>query len=203
MVKCVVRSDVPSNTRSATDLAIVLKALRFAAIKHRDQRRRDRHGSPYIIHPIDLACVLMVEGGVTDTATLVAALLHDTIEATRTTRIEIERGFGAEVAAIVSEVTDAWTLRSDERKRLQIRNAATLSPKARLVRLADKISNVRDIDAGSPVSWDAQRKSNYISQSRQIVDRIRGVSPDLERIFDGLYKRATTRLGDVKEEHST
>ena len=192
MARSCVSRDVSSIVARAPDLSPILKALRFAAIRHRDQRRRDRHGSPYIIHPIDLACVLALEGDVSDEATLVAALLHDTLEATRTTMREIERGFGAEVAAIVAEVTDDWRLPRGERKRLQILNAASLSRKAQLVRLADKIANVRDICAGSPVSWDEKRKSHYIDESRQIVDRMRGVNPALERVFDGLYRRGTT-----------
>ena len=188
---------MPSVTGRAPDLSPILKALRFAAIRHRDQRRRDRHGSPYIIHPIDLACVLALEGGVNDEATLVAALLHDTIEATRTTMREIERSFGAEVAAIVAEVTDDWRLPRVERKRLQIENAASLSRKAQLVRLADKISNVRDIFAGSPVSWDEKRKRHYIDESRQVVDRLRGVNPALERVFDGLYRQSAAEAASA------
>lgn len=189
MVTSSVSRGVSSILGRAPHLSPILEALRFAAIKHRDQRRRDRHGSPYIIHPIDLACVLALEGNVSDEATLVAALLHDTLEATRTTKREIERGFGVEVAAIVAEVTDDWRLPSAERKRLQILNATSLSRKAQLVRLADKISNVRDIHAGSPVSWDEKRKKRYIDESKQVVDRMRGVSPALERVFDELYSR--------------
>ena len=57
------------------DLALLLKALSFAAHKHRDQRRKDAEASPYINHPIALAQVLVAEGGVTDIEVLAAALL--------------------------------------------------------------------------------------------------------------------------------
>ena len=82
------------------DLAIVFRALSFAADKHRDQRRKDDHGSPYINHPIDLARVLCDEGGVTDTQVLCAALLHDTVEDTDTRVEELEGGRRAALKAV-------------------------------------------------------------------------------------------------------
>src|SRR5881397_231154 len=88
------------------DLALLLKALAFAAHKHRDQRRKDAAASPYINHPIALANVLVKEGRVSDTDVLCAALLHDTVEDTATTRKELRRAFGARIAGIVAEVTD-------------------------------------------------------------------------------------------------
>ena len=85
------------------DLGLVIRAAAFAADKHRDQRRKDAQATPYINHPLALARILTSEGGVTDAATLCAALLHDTIEDTRDDSAdEIEQAFGAEVAAIVS-----------------------------------------------------------------------------------------------------
>ena len=89
-----------------SELALLLKALAFAAHKHRDQRRKDPAASPYINHPIALADVLVNEGGVTDVEVLCAALLHDTVEDTDTTPQEIEGAFGARVARIVAEVVD-------------------------------------------------------------------------------------------------
>src|SRR5512138_2638809 len=88
------------------ELALLLKALAFAAHKHRDQRRKDADASPYINHPIALADVLVNEGGVTDVEVLCAALLHDTVEDTETTPEELEREFGREIAEIVIELTD-------------------------------------------------------------------------------------------------
>src|SRR3954462_1956275 len=99
------------------ELALLLKALAFAAHKHRDQRRKDAEASPYINHPIALADVLVNEGGVTDVEVLVAALLHDTVEDTATTPEELERAFGPRVARIVAEVTDDTALPKAERKR--------------------------------------------------------------------------------------
>jgi len=61
------------------DVGLVLKAMAFVTWKHRDQRRKDGDGSPYINHPIALAEVLWHEGGVRDPVIIAAALLHDTI----------------------------------------------------------------------------------------------------------------------------
>ena len=113
-----------------SELALLLKALAFAAHKHRDQRRKDPAASPYINHPIALADVLVNEGGVTDVEVLCAALLHDTVEDTDTTPQEIEGAFGARVARIVAEVTDDQALSKSERKRLQVERAAGLSTEA-------------------------------------------------------------------------
>src|SRR5919109_4461135 len=127
------------------ELALLLKALAFAAHKHRDQRRKDAEASPYINHPIALADVLVNEGGVSDVEVLCAALLHDTVEDTATTPQELAEDFGPRIARIVAEVTDDKALSKAERKRLQIEHAAGLSPEAKLVKLADKICNLRDV----------------------------------------------------------
>src|SRR5207248_6449319 len=119
------------------ELALLLKALAFAAHKHRDQRRKDAEASPYINHPIALADVLVNEGGVTDVDVLCAALLHDTVEDTATTQQELTDAFGSRIARIVAEVTDDKDLPKQERKRLQIEHAPHISREAKLVKLAD------------------------------------------------------------------
>ena len=129
-------------------VSIILAASAFAAHKHRDQRRKGADASPYINHPIAVANVLANEGGITDDTVLAAALLHDTIEDTDTTVGELQAQFGPDVAAIVVEVTDDKSLPKQDRKRLQIEHAATLSNQAKLVKLADKTCNVRDMSQG-------------------------------------------------------
>src|SRR5262245_14017517 len=104
------------------DSGTLLEALEFASIRHRDQRRKDREASPYINHPIAVARALWL-AGVRDPTTLIAAILHDTIEDTRTTHDEIARQFGDAVAAVVSEVTDDKSLPKQERKQRQIEHA--------------------------------------------------------------------------------
>jgi guanosine-3',5'-bis(diphosphate) 3'-pyrophosphohydrolase len=171
----------------SNDIGLVLKALSFAAYKHRDQRRKDVGASPYINHPIALANVLCNEGGVTDSKVLCAALLHDTVEDTQTTPEELEVMFGAAIRSIVREVTDDKRLEKEERKRLQVEHAAHASKEAKLVKLADKISNLRDIIESPPADWSLERKRSYFKWSKQVVDQVRGVSPDLEKVFDECF----------------
>src|SRR5262245_40101746 len=99
------------------DIALVMRALEFAAKKHSTQRRKDADASPYINHPIALMHVLCIDGGITDPVILAAAALHDTIEDTETTGEELEREFGSAIASIVAEMTDDKSLPKLERKR--------------------------------------------------------------------------------------
>src|SRR5215468_6658175 len=94
-----------------------VRALAFASRKHSQQRRKDAEASPYINHPIALVSILALEAGIDDRDTLCAALLHDTIEDTKTSKEELEETFGKEVAALVQEVTDDKSLPKEERKR--------------------------------------------------------------------------------------
>jgi len=165
----------------------VFHALQFAARKHRDQRRKDLEASPYINHPIALADVLWREGHVHDPDVLTAALLHDTIEDTDTTAAELREHFGARVTAIVLEVTDDKSLDKAARKRLQVAHAPKLSRAAKLVKLADKICNLRDMGESPPATWPTSRKREYFDWAKRVVDGLRGVSPRLEQLFDEAY----------------
>ncbi len=169
------------------DITLVLRAASFAAHKHRDQRRKDQGASPYINHPLSLASILADAGAVTDATTLCAALLHDTIEDTQTTEQEIAEAFGAEIAAIVMEVTDDKRLDKAARKQAQIAHAASISSRAKLVKLADKISNVRDIAFCPPANWSIERKREYFDWAKAVVDQLRGINPALEQVFDCAY----------------
>jgi len=168
---------------------VFIKAVAFAAEKHRDQRRKDADASPYINHPIALAHVLANEGGIQDLSVLCAAILHDTIEDTETTADELEVLFGSKVTSIVLEVTDDMSLEKHVRKQRQIEHASHISHEAKLVKLADKICNLRDILAFPPADWSAERKQTYFDWSAQVVAGMRGTHSGLESIFDGLYLR--------------
>lgn len=168
--------------------ALLLRATHFAARKHRNQRRKDADASPYINHPIALAN-LLAQAGIEDPIVLVAALLHDTIEDTETTYDELEVEFGSEVASVVDEVTDDKSMLKAERKLAQIAHAAQISSRAKLVKLADKICNVRDIIEAPPADWSVERKREYFDWARSVVGQLRGVHPVLEREFDTLCAR--------------
>ena len=170
-------------------IGTILKALEFAAKKHRDQRRKDKEASPYINHPIALANTLCNEAGITDIEAICGALLHDTVEDTETTPEELTDVFGSSICNIVMEVTDDKNLPKMERKRLQVKHAAHASDKAKLVKLADKISNLRDMGACPPAHWSHERKQEYFDWAKQVIDQLRGINPTLESIFDAAYAK--------------
>jgi GTP diphosphokinase / guanosine-3',5'-bis(diphosphate) 3'-diphosphatase len=175
-------------TIPAQQIPFILKALEFAAIKHRDQRRKDVAASPYINHPIALASILATEGGVLDPTVIVAALLHDTIEDTETTSEELKAAFGAQVAGIVMEVTDDKSLPKADRKRLQVEHAPHISEAAKLVKLADKIANLRDMSASPPADWPLDRRREYFDWAKQVVDGMGAVSYQLDAAFQKAYR---------------
>ena len=172
---------------SEKDLKLLLKALAFAAAKHKDQRRKDVDASPYINHPILLADVLCNEGRVTDMEVICAALLHDTVEDTATEPEELEAEFGRAIHDIVMEVTDDKTLAKQDRKQAQIEHAEGLSDKAKLVKLADKIANLRDVANSPPPDWSLERRREYFDWAKAVIDGLRGVHAGLEAVFDVAY----------------
>ena len=118
------------------------------------------------------------------TLVLAAALLHDTVEDTDTTPDELRAEFGDAITDVVLEVTDDKLLPKAERKRLQIEHAAGISRAARLVKLADKICNLRDVAASPPRGWPLERQQEYFDWAKQVVDRLRGTHAGLEALFD-------------------
>jgi guanosine-3',5'-bis(diphosphate) 3'-pyrophosphohydrolase len=180
-----------------TETALLLDGLHFAADKHRFQRRKDPEASPYINHPIEAADLLARVGGVTDVVTLVAAVLHDTVEDTETTPAELEARFGADVRAVVEEVTDDKTLPKEERKHLQIEHAPHLSDRAKAVKVADKICNVLDVTLKPPADWTLERRRAYLDWSASVVAGCRGVNEALERHFAEVLAQGKARLDGV------
>jgi guanosine-3',5'-bis(diphosphate) 3'-pyrophosphohydrolase len=172
------------------DLLGVLEALAFSADRHRHQKRKGRLASPYINHPIDVALIIVRDGGVTTAPVLTAALLHDTIEDTDTTAAELAERFGAEVATIVQEVSDEPGLPKPEQRRRQETGAHLLSYGARLIRIADKTANVRDLVDDPPSTWSVRLRREYLEWTRRVVDRVRGTNEGLERAYDDAYARA-------------
>lgn len=163
-----------------SDAVILLETINFAAEKHRNQRRKDPEQTPYINHPIGVARILSHEGGITDIEVLQAALLHDTVEDTETTVEELEAAFGSTVARIVQEVTDNKALPKLERKRQQVAHAPNCSRQAKLVKLADKLYNLRDLNRCTPQGWSAERVQEYFLWAGQVVKGLRGTNPVLE-----------------------
>jgi guanosine-3',5'-bis(diphosphate) 3'-pyrophosphohydrolase len=171
---------------TAAGLAVpaLMEATLFAAEKHRDQRRKDAAETPYINHPIMVVNLLAGVGGITDLETLLAGMLHDTVEDTNTTPDELEERFGHVVRSLVLEVTDDKSLPKAERKRLQIEHAPHLSPAAKVIKIADKIANLTDLLNSPPATWPEERMKQYVTWSRQVVAGCRGHNRALEMRYE-------------------
>jgi len=181
---------------SEQDMGALLTAVAFAAVKHQDQRRKGHRHLPYINHPVKVAETLWAAGHVRDMTTLVAALLHDTLEDTETTPAEIESRFGSEVLGVVQEVTDDKSLPKATRKALQIEHAAHSSSRAQMIKLADKICNVGDLTSAPPANWSHSRIVEYVDWSEKVVAGLRGVNPPLESLYDEVVRSARVILAD-------
>ncbi|XP_029985749.1 guanosine-3',5'-bis(diphosphate) 3'-pyrophosphohydrolase MESH1-like [Sphaeramia orbicularis] len=177
-----------------SDLAVLIETVNFAAEKHKNQRRKDPDGTPYINHPIGVARILSHEGGITNIQVLQAALLHDTVEDTNTSPAELQAQFGATVAGIVQEVTDDKSLSKQERKRLQVEHAPHCSHEAKLVKLADKLYNLRDLNRCTPVGWTAERVQDYFIWASEVVKGLRGTNPALEEKLDQLFQQRNVHI---------
>ena len=169
------------------EVKLLIKAVAFATDKHRYQRRKNVDKFPYINHPVALASILCNEAHITDMKVLCGALLHDTVEDTKTTAEELVLEFGQEISDIVMEVTDDKSIEKQKRKQLQIEHAAHLSDSAKLIKLADKISNLRDIANDPPAEWSLERKLEYFDWAKEVIDQLRGVHSGLEVLFDQAY----------------
>jgi (p)ppGpp synthase/HD superfamily hydrolase len=160
----------------------ILKAARTASQWHVQQRRKGAAGEPYVNHLIEVADLVAAAGASEDV--ICAALLHDAIEDQDIAAATIADLFGADVAAMVCEVTDDKSLPKAERKALQIARAPQLSPGAKLVKLADKISNVRSVASSPPADWPRQRRLDYVEFCCNVVAGLRGIDAALEKTFD-------------------
>lgn len=174
---------------------LLLMAYRFSAEKHSNQRRKDSAESPYINHPIEVAQLLWEVGGVRDADVLLAAILHDTVEDTGTRPDEIRNRFGEDVLSLVMEVTDDKSLPKGERKRLQIETAPHKSFGAKLIKLADKSCNVRNLVSMPPKDWPLKRRQEYLLWTEQVVAGLRGTNAALEEYYDHELSSGKLLLG--------
>ncbi|WP_435198963.1 HD domain-containing protein [Qipengyuania sp. 902] len=178
MNECIPRKFADPTSRSNTDNQILLEAVCFAAERHRHQRRKDAGATPYVNHPLEVARIL-TQAGVVDLDVLLAALLHDTIEDTDTTVDEITQRFGERVSGFVLEVTDDKRLPKAERKRRQVESATGKSDGAKMIKLADKIANLRDLSQ-SPPRWTSDRMCAYRIWAHEVVSGCCGVNRQLD-----------------------
>lgn len=178
-------------------LHIVTSAADFAARSHTGQTRKGEKGEPYVNHVLEVADLVAHATGETDPNLVAAALLHDTLEDTPVTYDELAEKFGDDVAALVAEVTDDKSLPKEERKRAQIEHAAHISDRARMIKLADKTSNLRGIATSPPLGWSHARKLDYFAWARAVIDNgCRGINAELEAGFDEAWQAGMDALGE-------
>lgn len=150
-------------------LKMVSLAADYAARQHVSQRRKGVAQEPYLNHLAEVAALLAATSTSPEWKLICAGWLHDTIEDTGTRREELAIMFGDEVAAIVVEVTDDKTLPKAQRKELQLRNTPHKSDAAKLIKLADKTSNLRSLASSPPEWWDRDRVLAYVAWAEQVV----------------------------------
>jgi (p)ppGpp synthase/HD superfamily hydrolase len=167
----------------------ILSAAKFAAEKHAAQKRKGAAAEPYINHLIEVAHLVSTALEEPDTNLIIAALLHDVIEDCAVTRDEVAELFSPDVADLVMEVTDDKSLPKAERKRLQVATAPKKSPRAQVLKLADKISNLRAILNSPPADWSFERRREYFEWARQVVNNLAMANPVLKAEFDSTYAR--------------
>ena len=162
----------------------VLKAANVAARWHVHQRRKGAAEEPYVNHLLEVALLVAEATDGANPNIVIAALLHDAIEDSEVPREIIASAFGDQVARLVEELTDDKSLDKQARKRAQVENAPKKSKQAKVIKLADKISNLRGITASPPPDWSVKRRLDYVDWARKVVSGLRGANPMLEEEFD-------------------
>jgi (p)ppGpp synthase/HD superfamily hydrolase len=185
----------PSPKSRDEPLLLFARALDFAAKKHVHQRRKGESAEPYINHLAEVARLLAAAPENHNAAVTVAGLLHDTLEDTATSYDELAAEFGAEIASLVREVTDDKALPKEARKKHQEDHAAHASDGAKMIKIADKTSNLHSIVNSPPRGWDLARKKEYFDWARRVVAGCRGVSAYLEDEFDRAWALGAEEFG--------
>lgn len=176
-------SDPAFSAPSSQDLVRITQAFDFVARAHVDQRRKGERAEPYINHLAEVAHLVAEATGGTDANPIIAALLHDAIEDVGVSRTQIANTFGEDVASLVAEVTDDKSLTKAQRKQRQAEAAPKKSSHAKIIKIADKVANLRSIAASPPPDWSEDRKREYVTWASQVVAGCAGVNSWLEDQF--------------------
>jgi (p)ppGpp synthase/HD superfamily hydrolase len=178
-----------------SDLAA--RAEAFARAVHFGQTRKGAAAEPYATHLEEVAGFVRRHGG--DDLAIAVAWLHDTVEDCRgVTDHTVRTLFGAQVADLVAELTDDKNLEKARRKQLQISNAHHKSPRAALVKLGDKTSNVRALGVSPPADWSGERKRDYVEWAETVVAALPATPVSAYMEFSDTAKAARQRLaGDA------
>ena len=189
--------EFPNAMPSASPEARLLRAATFAAQVHATHRRKGASAEPYVNHVLEVARILAEHGAPEDA--ILAGLLHDTVEDSDedpepVTHARLVAEFGEAVAALVAEATDDKSLPKEARKALQVRHARQKTPAAKMLKLADKISNLRAIAASPPANWDHARRLEYVGWAGRVAAGLKGENPGLDALFETTYRDAVARL---------
>jgi guanosine-3',5'-bis(diphosphate) 3'-pyrophosphohydrolase len=174
-------------------LRLVSEAADLAAQRHNGMARKGRGNEPYINHLAEVASILAAVTDGRDAGLVAAGWLHDIVEDTATTRDELAQKFGEPVAALVLEVTDDMSLSKAQRRKRQIEDAPHKSADAKLIKIADKISNIRARIHSDPSAEERADLTDYVDWAEKVVAGCRGGNAVLDRMFDDTVKLARSR----------
>ena len=177
------------------DVVKLSQAADYAARQHGAQRRKGASAEPYINHLTEVAALLAEATDGNDVVLVMGGLLHDTLEDTDATFTDLVERFGPEVAALVQEVTDDKSLPKDVRKRLQVETTPSKSTRAKLLKIADKTSNLRSLMHSPPAEWTEERSRAYVVWAEQVVRSCRRLNAALDAGFDEAYAAARRKFG--------
>jgi guanosine-3',5'-bis(diphosphate) 3'-pyrophosphohydrolase len=177
------------------ELVQVLRAAEAASRWHVHQRRKGPAHEPYINHLLEVARLVGEATEGKDTELVIAALLHDAVEDCEVPLKMIKRSFGNGVASLVAEVTDDKSLNKAIRKRKQIDDAPNKSQRAKILKLADKTSNLRALTTSAAADWSVKRKLDYVQWARKVAEGLNGANARLEAEFDKAAEEAEGSLG--------
>jgi guanosine-3',5'-bis(diphosphate) 3'-pyrophosphohydrolase len=175
-------------------LRLASEAADFAARRHSGKARKGRGNEPYVNHLAEVANLLAAATEGKDAELVAAGWLHDTIEDTGATAQELDQTFGPRVAGLVAEVTDDMSLPKEQRRKKQVADATKKSSGARLIKIADKISNIRARIRPHPGPNEREDLIDYLTWAEAVVAGCRGVNAMLDRTFDETVKLARSSL---------
>jgi len=177
-----------------TGIRLVSEAAELAARRHNGQTRKGRGEEPYVNHLAEVANMLSAVTNGEDAELVAAGWLHDTIEDSETTHDELAQRFGLRVAGLVQECTDDMSLPKHERRRRQVADAPKKSDSAKLIKIADKISNIRARIFADPSAAQRAELADYLAWAEQVVANLRGGNARLDALFDEVVANARSTL---------
>lgn len=190
-------ASLTENDLGVPPLLTALRAAQYAARHHAGQPGKGSPPAPYVNHLIEVAHLVVWAAESDDPALVAAALLHDVVEKTPVTDAELRASFGDEIADLVAELTDDTSLSEEAQRQAQIEHAPHLTPRAKLIKLADKTSNLRAHATEPAATWPTERKAEQLRWTLAVADGCRGVSARLDQAFDAAVE-AFSRLGEDK-----